>query len=205
MINDVWYNFNERIYFLTRNTFDQAPSTAGVYAWYYPLRVSTYDLKEFINEVLLVMAYDSISGGTLKLSSEIQSSWRRYKFDLTSIPTIDNLPKAFIDSWNKVTNNDFDSVRKDLMRFSLFMPPLYVGKTNSLVRRINEHVNGKANTNSFKQRFEEFAKSNSLSQQSVGDLLCVAVTSTNTEESEEYVNLMEYIMKILSAPGFSIQ
>lgn len=203
-LNDVWYNVNKNIHFLTRNNFSQAPPKPAVYAWYYPLRLSTHDMKEFIEQVLSVLAYDAKSEGEMSLTGSLSSTWRDYRFDISTITDSILIPPNFLRYWENACKADFDQLRSDLMRLSLFMPPLYVGKTNNLSRRIQEHIEGRSSNRGFHQRFAKFAESQNLSQRTVSDLLCVAITSIEDEHSDDYVSLVEYIMKVISAPGFSM-
>lgn len=205
MINDVWYNIQQNVHFLTRSSFSQAPAVPAVYAWYYPLRVSTYDLREFMLEVLSVMSYDAKSEGETRLESTLTTTWRSYRLELAAATEIGPTPAGFVETWKNACEEDFDRLRMDLMRLSLFMPPLYVGKTNNLSRRIREHLEGRPPARGFHERFEEFAGRQGLSQKTIADLLCVAITSPSEASSDDYVSLVEYIMKTLAAPGFSIQ
>ena len=204
MLNDVWYNLSDRVLFLTRNTFDQAPPSPAVYAWYYPLRISTYDLSEFLNEVMLVMTYDASCQNTISMSATLRTAWRKFGLELLALPKVEPIPNSFQETWDAACENRFDTLRQDLMRLSLFMPPLYIGKTNSLARRIREHIDGQLPGKGFHDRFERFAKENHLSQGTVADLLCVAITSPTEDSSDDYVKLVEYIMKALAGPGFSM-
>jgi hypothetical protein len=204
LLNDVWYNIQGQVHFLTRNTFDQAPAVPAVYAWYYPLRVSTYDLKTFLEEVIAVMSYDAKSDDIASMESVLSTAWRKYHFTLDSSPTVDEIPRSFANTWERVVKERFESMRMDLMRLSLFMPPLYVGKTNSLARRLREHIDGRAPAGDFHARFRNFAEERGLSQRTVADLLCVAITTPEESASDEYVELIEYIMKTLAGPGFSV-
>lgn len=204
MLNDVWYNLNQRVMFLTRNTFDKAPDTPGVYAWYYPLKVTTYDIQEFMNEILTVMAYDATAKGTNTMKTSVHSTWRQYELELAQSYSVDRIPAFARSAWERQRQDDFETLRADLLRLSLFVPPLYVGKTNSLSRRISEHLEGRALGRDFHDRFEKFASAKGLSHTSVSDLLCVVVLSSGSDQSDEYVKLIEYVVKTFSAPGFSV-
>ena len=62
-LNDVWLNVNKEIGFYTKETFERIPDGPGVYAWFYPLRITTEDPYQFIREVNLILNYDSNVNG----------------------------------------------------------------------------------------------------------------------------------------------
>ena len=94
-----------------------------------------------------------------------------------------------------------------MLKCSLFMPPLYVGKTDNLSRRCYQHVSG-SGKGSFHKRYTEYARKNGLPYIKVSDLLfvCIPIKFYNdktTEENDKITLLMETLLKNLASPPFS--
>lgn len=142
-LNDIWRNVSKEIGFYTKETFQNVPAVPGVYAWFYPLRILTKDANAFVNEVNAVLNYDSGSRGVPKLQSIFTFKWEQVAVDLEFGNRQFEMQK-FEDLWNVIIDDEkrFELLRQSIMKASIFMPPLYVGKTVNLNTRCGQHVEG---------------------------------------------------------------
>jgi hypothetical protein len=206
-LNDIWRNVNHEIGFYIKETFDDVPQVPGVYAWFYPLRITTRDPLEFIDQVNSIINYDCSSNGKPRKTTKFGLNWetitQHFEIDYQRI-TLDN----FMDIWKKYSASDemFDHLRSIIMKASIFMPPLYVGKTNNLYTRCKQHISG-SNANDFHKRFEDYSKSLNLPADKVSKLLFVTIKAQNdkTGGNDDLESLIEAILKILVKPKYSNQ
>ena len=211
-LNDVWRNVNKEIGFYTKETFDSIPPSAGVYAWFYPLRVTTTDPLAFLEEVNTILNYDAQKRDQPSRSENINFAWNYITLKLClkyKIPKFD----SFIEIWNKVIQNEdrFDYLRQVIMKASIFMSPLYVGKASNLQRRCKEHINGNDKSNNFNCRYTTFAKQNGIRANKISDLLftCIKIDDVLIEgeggASENLESLVEEFLKYLAKPIYSVR
>jgi hypothetical protein len=81
-LNDIWRRVDKEIGFYTKETFHKVPSSTGVYAWFYPLRIVTNDPYEFLREVNTILNYDSKLRGKPKGMHAIDFVWRRVSLNI---------------------------------------------------------------------------------------------------------------------------
>lgn len=210
MLDDIWYSINSHIGFYTRQNFDRVPDCPGIYAWYYPLRISSRDIDSFIREVQTVLSYDAKTGDVPEGRAKIEFAWTHNDLLLTVLPREGALSEDLSQIWKLYANDDrkFQFLRGVMMKATLLMPPLYVGKTNSLRRRLNEHISGTGSDNDFHIRFTRFASKNNTSSREVSDLLFLCIRTLDPEEAEphqELETLVEEIMKRLCRPPYSVR
>lgn len=206
-LNDLWRNIKQEIGFFTIENFEKIPQKPGVYAWFYPLRLITRDYKEFINEVKLVFDFDPVPGNDRWKNFSSEYFWSsitvKAKVEFGCI----DISEQFLDIWNKLVNdeNSFKDFQKILMKSTIFLPPLYVGKTGNLYTRAYQHINGTFRKSDFHNRFENYAAINSLNQKKIKDLLFVAVITENEKlgNKEKIEDLVEDILKKLCKPIYS--
>lgn len=187
--------------FYTEETFEDVPPVSGVYAWFYPLRITTHNLGDFVAEVNKVFLYDSLKDDVPRRKDYFQFAWSQIQVALELKATNFEYGR-FAELWQKLIQDEqaFDEFRKSIMKASILMPPLYVGKTINLSIRCGQHrADG-----SFHQRFERFAKKHSLSVRSISDLLFVCI-STKAVQNEQVEDLAEHILKNLAKPAYSIR
>ncbi len=205
-LNDIWRNISLEIGFFTKETFESVPSSPGVYAWFYPLRITTKDPKEFIQQVNLIFNYDSINAGKPIIKSDIIRNWRKFTQLLEVDYTNGNI-LSFIKDWEKFTkvNESFDKLRTIIMKATIFMPPLYVGKASNLYNRCRQHLSGSLK-NDFHKRYTGYAERLNIKASSVSDLLfvCIKTNEIPSENEERLELLIEDILKTLSKPIYSI-
>ena len=212
-LNDVWRSIAVG-YFYEAN-FDKVPAVPGVYAWFYPLRVLSRkkeDLVRTVTEVQKLLCYDAGLQGKPRGASSVQLSWSSWELSAQLEPQLFELTKTFSSKWNLIAESEvlFSEFQKSLLKASILMPPLYVGKANNLNIRCNQHQNGSGN-NDFHDRFQNFAEQNSLSIRSVKKLIfgCVQ-TDTSILESENEISspvheLVEAIMKNVCSPPYGVR
>ena len=204
-LNDLWRSVNNEIGFYTSETFKNIPSIPGVYAWFYPLRIVTKDLYKFIHEVDVVLNYDCDTKGIPRKGTSINFSWDTI-FQTVEIQTKTIDLSSFERIWNELVSeeNEFDELRKVVMRASIFLPPLYVGKTNNLNNRCQQHINGTADDNNFHKRFEDYASLNNSTAKKISDLLFVAIkTRVENQHNIKNEGLIEAILKYFTKPKYS--
>ena len=205
-LNDIWRKVNTEISFYTSETFDKVPHTAGVYAWFYPLRILTKDLDDFIDDVSIALNYDSFVKGKPFREFTTEINWESYNHKIEINPSNNKLDK-FKHIWDLFTKDDnkFDDLRKVIMRSSIFLPPLYVGKAIDLNIRCFQHINAKNKSNSFHTRFEDYAEAKNLRVKKISDLLFVALRTEDDENinPDDAESLVEAILKHLAKPKYS--
>lgn len=207
-LNDIWRNVNQEIGFYVRGTFDKVPRLPGIYAWFYPLRVTTKDPFAFINEVNTILNYDAFVEDKPYINTSNELSWERFLINFKreyKEPNLDN----FMNIWNTAINSEstYNHLRRIIMKASIFMPPLYVGKTVNLFNRCSQHRNGNDINNNFSKRYSDFTNKHNLKNNKVSDLLFVTISTKEELEFDDYIedteSLVEEILKHLSKPAYS--
>ena len=200
-----------RLGFFTRQTCDEIPPDPGCYGWFLPLWLLRDTLPGFLNTFGGVLTHEP------RPPQEVDAGfiWDRVKvktrrtFD-SAIPPI---PAFAIPLWDHLYSDQQarDALQHILLQASILTPPLYVGKTDNLRRRYNNHVTPpKGDTNNFHNRFTACATELGISL-SVADLIFVCIrTGRDAEEmlsvkgdAAETEKLLEEILKRLCRPPFS--
>ena len=211
-INDVWRNIDKHLGVYLSKTFDQIPESSGVYSWFYPLRVTTHDLRELITELSKVAEYDALSDSRPSSQNDLDFNWTTSTITLEQSVKLKSIPESVYSAWDELVNdeNQFNQVRKALMSASLLMPPLYIGKAKILRRRCAQHVHeNDEDLTGFRRRFETFAESEGFTTKKVKDLIFVCIQTGNYETSDGYDNafvnphsVVEEILKAVSKPPY---
>jgi hypothetical protein len=204
-LNNIWRKVSSEISFYTSETFDNVPHQPGVYAWFYPLRINTKDLNQFVNEVSVALNYDSYSKGAPIREFQLEINWESFAHKIEVVPGNPKLD-SFKHIWDSIIedNDRFNELRKIIMRSSIFLPPLYVGKAKDLNIRCFQHINNNQKGNSFHTRFEDYAREKNLKVKKVSDLLFVALrTEEDSSLSDQAEDLVEAILKYLAKPKYS--
>ncbi len=205
-LHDVWRSYSKDANVYHKYTFSDIPTSPGIYAWFYPLRLSDDELTSFIKEMNMVLKFDSFAGGTAVGTAEIEFAWRRVGIEATLTPKTAQLACSVEDSWKKIRSDPEARTKfeKMLLRSSVLMQPLYVGKAKNLQRRCAQHRKGGERT--FRSRFEKYSCANNLRTRSVDDLLFLTI-DTRLDKADDCfdVNLedvLEEVMKRACQPPF---
>ena len=208
-LNDVWHNLNKEIGVYWKGRFDRAPGSPGTYAWFYPLRINTLKLEDFVAEVNAILCFDAKVGDVPRAQWLTPFAWEHIHINVERRPKRFALSPTLRGSWDRIASDEalFSHMRRCVMRASLFMPPLYVGKTVNLNLRCRQHVEGTGN-NDFHRRYETFATKTGVQAKRVRDLLfgCIRTTDGTAENevlTESMENIIEEILKSACKPPYS--
>lgn len=186
-----------------KGRFDRVPAVPGVYAWFYPLRITSENLDALLQELQVVFSFDARLNGEAVHDLKTRIGWDDLALRLSMRPSNPAMPSDASTAWDKAVRDpeQFQRLRKVVLRGSLFMPPLYVGKTRSLAVRCGQHLAGTDN-NDFHGRYETYAREHRLNAARVNDLLfaCIA-TGAETDDSME--GILEEILKRACRPRYS--
>jgi len=196
-----------RIGFFTLQNRDDIPAVAGCYGWFLPLWIMHERLPDFLAELGGALSHESRDPDELNAGF----AWDSVKVRVrrTFEPS---LPEFASPLWDRLTSSPErkDALQQILLQASILTSPLYVGKTENLRRRYNEHT--KADGSGFNRRFRDYAASSGLNL-GVDDLIFVSIRTQ--EEADKALNasadvarintLIEEILKRLCRPPFSIQ
>jgi hypothetical protein len=217
-LNDELLKLDQKISYYTVETFRSVPSESGVYAWFYPLRFVGLDLKKFINEVNFVFNFCSknndISTSEFYPKKNFSLGWKNYtlesKFnDLSEESDI-------VKKWqNILERNSWDDESPEVVEIkniifisSVFMTPLYVGKTENLHNRCYQHIFGNSSDkNIFHSRFKNHAHlKEDSSCKEVEDLIFACISTKKFGlDGNNYEKLIEGIIMNLVKPIYSVK
>jgi hypothetical protein len=208
-LNDVWRNISKELGIFWKGRWDEVPSGPGVYGWFYPLRILTHDVDLFLGDVSKVLSFDARCNGIPNHNLRAQLSWENIDVGLQLKPSFPPLPQDVVQKWSAISSDPvaFDRLRRVVIRGSLLMPPLYVGKARSLSIRCRQHLVG-TDKNDFHRRYADFARQQSLQAKEVDDLLFACIRSTTDdgdEEDDEIEGLVEEILKRACKPKYSVK
>lgn len=209
-INDIWRTIN--IGFYNYKDKERIPSSPGSYAWYCPLDIKSNNYDEFIQTYKTIFEYDSKQETSLVIrKTEIELPWKTLKqsmeFALKQLPKERSLSNCTIeDLWHEI-NTDKLLLRKfriALLKSSILLPPLYVGKTNNLAKRHREHCESDINSEkgSFKKRFMNHVTKNNINIDFEDLIFFVTTLEDLPINSEEF---LEEILKLFSQPIYSVK
>lgn len=220
-IVDVFRNISDRIHVFQKTSWSNVPDRAGVYAWFYPIKVTSNSLDDFLAELRAVRNYDARHQGQPQAHAYLPFAWTNLSVTACIEPRASNFPDTARVEWDQIVNDDdaFIEFRKTLLVSSLLMPPLYVGKTRSLMRRcaqhrgVGKHVDLNAsNMNDFRSRFERFASDHDdIKTNRVEDLIMACVFTTQDEkidagsDQNEKHGLLEEILKTAARPAYGLK
>jgi len=217
-INDVWRDISQYINIYTSRNFDEVPSSPGVYAWFYPIELPSTNINDLSLELASILDYDSKIKGNISGEADIEFNWKKTKIQVSEESNV-NLKKSSEEKWNDVISDEESCLnfRKTLLASSILMPPLYIGKTNNLLRRCIEHRKGSGtkskHKNEFHSRFEQYTQNKVLengkkfNSQKVEDLIFVCIRTDTNESNQDNENnteeLLENILQLIAKPPYS--
>lgn len=209
-VNEIWLDVGKRIHFYTKETRSLIPEKAGIYAWFIPLYLFTEDIEEFLSVINGYLLYDSYCKGIPEKEEAFKFSWHNVDVRLRQ-SYYNSISPELVSSWKKLIADpeSKESIKQTLMEASIFLSPLYVGKTKNLKDRYDQHVSpAPLGKNIFNQRFSEHAK-NFLDKFAlrVSDLLfvCILTKKDNIhyEKAEDITTFLEKLLIRLCKPVFS--
>jgi hypothetical protein len=212
ILSDVWRDIGQEIGVYAGTRLDRVPSTPGVYAWFYPLRLTTHDVADLVDEVHKVLFFDPQTRGLPGRTSDFDFIWRRLHVEITETPKrwhTSSGRKEIV--WQSIRDNpiSLQALRRALLKSSILLPPLYVGKASNLYVRCWQHING-ADGNTFHNRYHAFASDKSLTCRNVEDLLFACIQTHSEDQvlgvdGAEMAELIEDVLKALSCPPFGLR
>lgn len=203
-LNDELRFINEKVKYYTFENYSKVPSQPGVYAWFYPFRIKNSDMHSFVEDINKVNDFVTNKENIYCPNVEFSAGWNDYQFSNTHKPI--NGSKDFISEWEDLYNKaiisgdfkDVDNIKKIIFLSSILMKPLYVGKSKNLNRRCQEHLsNNKSDSNSFHNRFCEFALGKNLHCKRIDDLIFTCIVTTDFENNYQSSKSEEMIERIL--------
>jgi hypothetical protein len=216
VLNDVWRTIGDEVGFFYDANFDDVPSLPGVYAWFYPLRLlskSPDALTEFVAQVQAALNYDSECKGEPSKQQLFPLSWWGWSVSAKRMPKSFVISEPLKRAWIEIAASEklFPEFQQCLLKASILMPPLYVGKADNLNTRCRQHLLSDADNNTFHRRFEEFARTLKLPICSVRQLVfaCVRTGPPLDKENETMPSpvheLLEGVMKSLCCPPYGVR
>ena len=195
--------------FHTKETKNTIPDAPGCYAWFLPLWLHSLDLQQLLRLIRGVLEYDRHEPRDATLPFQ----WDSVALRLRYVANINIGPKVQ-RTWERVMadHQAREVLQETLMKASLFMPPLYVGRTSNLRDRYLAHTNRSvSDRNEFRSRFRTCARALDLPL-GVSDLLFVTVR-TQGDLSEVLADLapddaellIEQLLLQFCRPSFSLR
>jgi hypothetical protein len=203
---DVWREVPKRIGFFTKETRELIPETPGFYAWFLPLWLYDQNPSRFVQIVESVFLCDRDRPHFAEDEATVQLNWDSIGLAVRRVATARVSPNLEA-LWSNVIGNPGlkATFEQALMQASILLPPLYVGKADSLRVRYDQHVSA---TSLFCTRFTRYCQHLGL-QISVTDLLFVCIETpfiVAAEHRDPALNfLLEQLVMALSRPPFSMR
>lgn len=200
---------NHSLGFFTKDLKNSIPGVPGCYAWILPLWLYDEDLDRLLQLVCDLYCFEQPP----KREIEAGFNWEYVRMDVergAKVQVSEDMRKL----WARVMTNSEskDALQYALMEATLLMPPLYVGRTNNLMRRYLQHTDEKASDhNTFGNRFREFASRVGL-KIGVSDLVFACIQTTTKIDDKcvgvdetEMNRLIERILMGFCRPPFSLE
>jgi len=194
--------------FYTFQSMDDIPEQPGCYAWMLPLWIFHQELDPFLESVTnLLNREKSTAKLTFNWDSVALNAVRKTDSDATEGKTT---------TWNTLVHTEEGrrSLQQALLEASIFLPPLYVGRTDNLKRRYLEHTQPtNREVNDFHSRLQQRIEDLGL-KLSPSDLLFVSLvirspsrhkdSSIQEEVTEtDFTALIEWILMRACRPALS--
>lgn len=196
---------HEKINFYTLEDAGKIESVSGFYAWYLPLHFFDEDLNKNLKIIGEIYSYDPRS---FKKNDEefcyknppliLEDNWTHSQISIVKKEYKKNeLNRELLDRWCALKNNE--RVEDTFLISSILMRPLYIGKSNMLSRRYNDHI---TNSN-FKERFESHMEELGVCL-GVKDLIFASVkTDLLDGEKSDTNEFIEKIIMRIACPPYS--
>jgi len=207
--DDIWMRLTtDEIGFFTHRRSPKIPAVPGVYGWFLPLRLKD-NPQSLIALARRICCYDAGTRGVAKWKHEDAGfRWDPLRVELARQPNA-ALPTNFASRWNSVLRAS-DSLHRRFARAlfisTVFSRPLYVGLTNNLASRYQQHITGSADANDFHNRFvnymSEIGEALTLEQLL---FVCIPLRRAPGEPDDlnrQQITLLEQMLKIVCQPVF---
>ena len=196
-----------RLGFYTLETKEMIPEQPGCYAWFLPLWLYKRDLGGLMKMVSEIFGYERQPEKLVSADFSWHSISMRVRPQKIVRPTGDDLT----GTWDRILADDDAraALEQMMMEASLFMPPLYVGRTANLKGRYQQHLTEKRGRNDFHNRFSECMNNTDVKLQ-VSDLLfvCVKTRDELNQELDRFDKvelLVEQVLMQFCRPPFSLK
>ena len=213
-LSDVWLDISSYIKVYTSVNFDEVPSSPGVYAWYYPIKLPSKNIEDLGFELSSILNYDSKLKSEKNSKANIEFNWKDIEVRVSEDHKY-KFPPGVKKHWEKliIDEKSLYSLEQVMLLASILMPPLYIGKTNNLNVRCRQHrISANTDENNFHNRFEEFTKNKKLNNEKkflsneIEDLIFVCIKTDTFENIEKndtkFEEILEEIFKLLAKPPF---
>jgi hypothetical protein len=191
------------IHYKERDEFARIPAVSGVYAWFYPLLITSKDLDECLDRLRQVHLYDAHKQASPILKHDKRLGWSLVTTTIEFKNPPQHISPSMQSIWKESTQDDarFDKLQRVFLRASLLMPPLYVGKARVLSERCQDHIGG---ASGFAKRYGSRAKELRFHSREVSDLILVTLNTSSVEEEEQDMTegLVEKILNLVARPPY---
>ena len=197
---------DSRLGFYTKETRDSIPDSSGCYAWFLPLWFYRDDLDELMRIVGELLHYRSEDAKEAVADFTWESVLLNVRHRVEARPT-----QTLRSTWQRAMSDERsrEALQGTLLEASLLMPPLYVGRSESLKRRYLEHTDDARSTrNDFRARFRDCVEKLQL-KIGVSDLIFACIRTDGEMraafDDPDLESLVEQIMMQFCRPPFSLK
>jgi len=216
----LWNDVSKNIQFFTSRTAEDIPQNSGIYAWFLPFWIYKDNIETSLDFVQKAMLFDSKEfsldnpkRGLAERDVNLSFNWDSIDINVKKNKKKDDLK---ISGWENIKeNNEVKSVfTETLMKGSIFSRPLYLGRTNNLNARYNQHLIINPDKSCFNTRFNYFVENYNIDKNSsekvslrVDDLIfaCISISKGQNElfEKSNVTETLEKILINIAQPPFS--
>ena len=204
-----WSDLSNNIGFYSHENSYDIPDGPGIYAWYLPLWIYFDDMEEFVSYVQEISFFpgEDSNGELIETRAAVDFNWDSLSLKVRKSPMSPNY-EAWNEKWSSMIADPSSRgiFEEAIMKASIFNPPLYIGRADSLASRYQQHILGAGDKNTFNKRFTQHSKR--LGRELlVSDLLFVCVPISNKENKilndRHLTELLEKVMLHTCRPPFS--
>jgi hypothetical protein len=221
---DLFRDLHKHVRFFTQETAGSIPPTSGIYAWFLPIS-SCKDIDRTISLARSFLLFDARAGGLAKLvgrdhKEKVEGTFAGHSVGIqfrASYSPIGNEAKDLnlIERWHEAESCiGAEEMKTLLLQASIFLPPLYIGKSDNLQSRWKDHVT----RSSFFKRFSKYSEMLTQNKEldfpftlSVRDLIfgCILTPDDHSgQESDKKMDaaneLLELVLQKIFKPPFSL-
>lgn len=176
----------------------KVPRKGGIYAWFMPLRFYEGLTAE---ENIKMYAELDLWDGNASRKAAIDFNWDRIEIEAKRSKR-KNIPSTL----TQLAEPTLAQLEIPLLLSSVFARPLYVGKTDNLRDRIENHTDTKLDVNDFNTRFSKWVATTPIAGRiDVSDLLFVFLPLDKEEYPKDIVDVLEAILHHVIGPPLSLK